>query len=221
MKRKLTTLAIFGMLFALAIANAMASNVWLHAPYTGSGWTPIGRDDRTEKKIRLIRAVDTEKQRRIKVERQARTLRIAALRLHLKAAPLAALHHCRQRNACEPGLPAWEHERRGRRALRRRRPRGRKWVSPQPLYNGARARSYPPRRLPVVIRTLTRAAYRYDRFGNRGQSSGVPTGFNHGRWISPLAARSCAPGCGCALDAGEQFGLGWARVSALDNRALW
>jgi hypothetical protein len=37
MKRKLTTLAIFGMLFALAIANAMASNVWLHAPYTGSG----------------------------------------------------------------------------------------------------------------------------------------------------------------------------------------
>jgi hypothetical protein len=37
MKRKLTTLAIFGMLFALAIANAMASNVWLHPPYTGSG----------------------------------------------------------------------------------------------------------------------------------------------------------------------------------------
>ena len=46
--------------------------------------------DKTEKMIRLERALNAEKQRRIHAEREARTLRIAALRLRLKAEPPAA-----------------------------------------------------------------------------------------------------------------------------------
>jgi hypothetical protein len=52
----------------------------------------IGRNagmDKTERMIRLVRALDTEKQRRIKAEREARTLRTAALRSHLKGEPPA------------------------------------------------------------------------------------------------------------------------------------
>jgi hypothetical protein len=45
--------------------------------------------DKTERMIRLVRALDTEKQRRIKAEREARTLRTAALRSHLKGEPPA------------------------------------------------------------------------------------------------------------------------------------
>jgi hypothetical protein len=38
MKRKLTTLAIFGMILVLTMANALAANgTWLFTPYTGSG----------------------------------------------------------------------------------------------------------------------------------------------------------------------------------------
>jgi len=38
MKRKLTTLAIFGMFLVLTMASALAANgTWLFTPYTGSG----------------------------------------------------------------------------------------------------------------------------------------------------------------------------------------
>ncbi len=38
MKRKLTTLAIFGLIYALMIADVLAANgTWLFAPQTGSG----------------------------------------------------------------------------------------------------------------------------------------------------------------------------------------
>ena len=45
---------------------------------------------KTLKLIRSVRELEAEKQRRIKVEREARALRIAALALHQKTQPPAA-----------------------------------------------------------------------------------------------------------------------------------
>jgi hypothetical protein len=38
MKRKLATLAVFGLVYGLMIVNVLAANgTWLYQPYTGSG----------------------------------------------------------------------------------------------------------------------------------------------------------------------------------------